>query len=772
MTEKRYNQLLEQCLDLIEEKRLEEALNQLEGLYKIKPTRLYWYVVKALYLWAESQSPGPALEILADKGWHLFPYPGIKELTELYMKLVNSYQDMQDIQRHRLLYLGICEEYTDEEKEWLIEMNSRFIDAKSKFLENPESESAAEYLLGQYFVFHNNVLFFLLLAYMRHKNMPRPVGREWFCDFLNSGFLSENLSPESEVMFVLFEDENSDGIDEDIICYILQQLNKTIYRIKTPIALDVEHEVNPEDTAAVSIDTITVTGKLHTIYPVSIIYNGESIGDNRDYILNHLIHNEWKNQFAVVLTSGTLMDALCCQPVLKKNLERLRSFGTPSLEKQTVFGWAGDYLAYISQIHDMDAERLLSMSPKIPYSIVIPARNSAYTLRYTLMTCLDQRYKGNYEIVLSDNSTPGNTEVYQLFKELNNPKIRYYRTPREYNLSRSFEFAILHAEGEFLLTLGSDDALLPWALETLDELRKTYPDEDIIQWERGFYAWPGFNGGQQNQFVIPRNYQKRDFRAEYRSRQFYFNAIFSNSDQMYNLPNLYLNSGCRREYLKTILEKSGRLFDGICQDLYMGVVNAAINDKILNIHYPLVIAGMSNGSIGAKANHSHTLKDGETDFLNEMKRMVNVGGHCTSVYERLMPEVMTDKSSLYNSILRMIARGITAESDLERFNFQKWFLDVFNQMDIRDPLYDKKIHYFRYTASLHGKEFLSWFDENIYHRALIQRLVDEEKLTQIHGKKCYKEGTNPVGGQTLDAAKYHVKNIYDATKLFEKLTQL
>ena len=48
MTEKRYNQLLEQCLDLIEEKRLEEALNQLEDLYKINPTSLYWYVVKAL----------------------------------------------------------------------------------------------------------------------------------------------------------------------------------------------------------------------------------------------------------------------------------------------------------------------------------------------------------------------------------------------------------------------------------------------------------------------------------------------------------------------------------------------------------------------------------------------------------------------------------------------------------------------------------------------------------------------------------------------------
>ena len=131
-----------------------------------------------MYLWAESHSPGPALEILADKGWNLFPYPGIKELTELYMKLVNSYQDIQDMQRHRLLYLEICEEYTDEEKEWLIEMNRHFIDAKSNFLENPESEAAAECLLGQYFVFHNNVLFFLLLAYMRHRNMPLPVGKE------------------------------------------------------------------------------------------------------------------------------------------------------------------------------------------------------------------------------------------------------------------------------------------------------------------------------------------------------------------------------------------------------------------------------------------------------------------------------------------------------------------------------------------------------------------------------------------------------------------
>ena len=120
----------------------------------------------------------------------------------------------------------------------------------------------------------------------------------------------------------------------------------------------------------------------------------------------------------------------------------------------------------------------------------------------------------------------------------------------------------------------------------------------------------------------------------------------------------------------------------------------------------------------------------------------------------------------------MIARGVIAESDLEHIDFQKWFVDVYNQMDIRDPLFDKKIHYFRYTASLHGEEFLKWFDDTIYYNALQPRFIDEEKLAALHEKKCYTEGVNQFGGQTLDASKYNVQNVYDAAKLFEKLSDL
>lgn len=749
-----------------------ETERLLERLYTVKPVRLSWYTAKAKNVWKNSRSWKAVFPILANKGWYLFPYPGIQELAELYMDLVSSYRDITDMQRNKLMYLNICADRTKEDEDWAAQIHNRFQQKKLDFINHPESTEIAGQLLDYYFIFNDKILFCLLISYMQNKGMAFPVRRKWFLDFPNKGYLTENLETNAEVPFIVVEDEVSDGLDEKIISFILKELSKKLYYIKAPMVFEVDHVIDIEDTVAASMDTMEISEGIYTIYPAAVIYKEEDLGDNREYLLNHIIQNDLKRQTAVILARGTLMDNLCRQPILKKNLERLYGFVSPPLESQTVFGWAGNYLDYISQVHDTDAAKFLANPAECSYSIIVPARNSASTLRYTLMSCLNQRYQGDYEIVLSDNSTPGNTEVYQLYKELNDPRIKYYRTPREYNLSRSFEFAFLHARGEFLLSLGSDDALLPWTLEALNELRKSYPDEDVIQWERGFYAWPGFNGGQQHQFVIPRNYKKGSFGSEYLNRQFYFGSIFSNSDQMYLLPNLYLNSGCRRDYLKTILGKTGRLFDGICQDIYMGVVNAAINDKILNIRYPLTIAGMSGGSMGAKANMIYELKEEEAAFLNDLKKTANIGAYSASPYERLMPEVTTDKSSLYNCILRMIARGVIAESDLEYFDFRGWFLDVFRQMDIRDPLFDKKVHYFRYTASLHGEEFLKWFDETIYQKAFIPREIDEDKLAGIRQKKCYKEGTDSYGGQTLDASKYGVYNVYEASLLFEKISGL
>ena len=77
-----------------------------------------------------------------------------------------------------------------------------------------------------------------------------------------------------------------------------------------------------------------------------------------------------------------------------------------------------------------------------------------------------------------------------------------------------------------------------------------------------------------------------------------------------------------------------------------------------------------------------------------------------------------------------------------------------------------------YAASLHGKEFLDWFEKNVFKPMLKPVLVDEERLKKIEEKKIYTNSRNAEGGVILDAAEYGVKNVYDAIKLFEKLTGL
>ena len=60
------------------------------------------------------------------------------------------------------------------------------------------------------------------------------------------------------------------------------------------------------------------------------------------------------------------------------------------------------------------------------FSVVIPTRERAETLRYCLRTCLDQEFD-DYEVIVSDNhSSPATRAVVD---EAGSAKVRYFRTP-------------------------------------------------------------------------------------------------------------------------------------------------------------------------------------------------------------------------------------------------------------------------------------------------------------------------------------------------------
>ena len=78
-----------------------------------------------------------------------------------------------------------------------------------------------------------------------------------------------------------------------------------------------------------------------------------------------------------------------------------------------------------------------------------------------------------------------------------------------------------------------------------------------------------------------------------------------------------------------------------------------------------------------------------------------------------------------------VASGELTHLCEEAFDWKRLFQQMARELDVRDVVYDRKIHQMQYAASMHGEEFLAWFNEAVYEPALTPRLVDEEKIQKM-----------------------------------------
>ena len=493
----------------------------------------------------------------------------------------------------------------------------------------------------------------------------------------------------------------------------------------------------------------------------------ESDDIERNQLIKKAVNELKMEGFPVyILADSYILDSAICSGDTELNIEKMCNEGMSYQAYNFSMGMVMGYVDYLSKLFCTDCKQLLEITPSVRFSIVIPARNSSETLRYTLKTCLEQDFDGEYEIIISDNSTGSNAAVYELCQELNDPRIVYIKTPRNLALSKSFEYAYIHTRGEYVFAIGSDDGMLPWALSELDLIVKRHSAKDVIQWERGFYAWPGFNGGQQNELKIPREYKKNNYNEYYKSGLDYIAQVMVKPAEMYGLPMLYINSCFKRSYMKKLLEKTGRLWDGVCQDLYMGVITAAINEKIMYVEFPLTIAGMSSASIGANANKGIYSNKEFEKLMQQRHSDDNIGGYCRSPYEMYIPSTGTDTYSLFSCIMRAVSLGLIPEIYLEQvIPWKEWYIQLAAELDVKDILFDAKIHEMRYCASLLGEEFLEWFDKGIYEYKTRPKVIENNTKSDKQ-KRSYQVGKDKTGQRIYDASEYGVTNVYEAVQLF------
>jgi glycosyltransferase involved in cell wall biosynthesis len=137
-------------------------------------------------------------------------------------------------------------------------------------------------------------------------------------------------------------------------------------------------------------------------------------------------------------------------------------------------------------------------------SIIIPFFNSQKFLPETLESVFSQTYT-NWELLLVDGgSTDGSEQIAVQAADKNPAKVRYLYHPGHENqgVPKTRNLGYMHARGELIALLDSDDLWLPQKLEKQVSILDKYPNADALYGETLYwYSWTGKPEDKKRDFI-------------------------------------------------------------------------------------------------------------------------------------------------------------------------------------------------------------------------------------------------------------------------------
>ena len=762
MTEEIYYRQLDALSRNIKHGKINKVLEKLDELYEWKPVRLRWFLVRAEALSAMGQWEESHV-MLRNRYDFTYEDPEAVSYLNWYKKWRKAENDSSGEELCSFLQ-DLIKDQGAEDSSLLQQANLKLQEAEVKWFEAPLQEGPCERLLEIYYTQSRFTEYIILEQFMKQNEIKYKEKYIFFENFLrNNWYLKEHVISQDPGFFHIVVDSEEQVTTAYVMAYILQTFGHQVYLFTEPVVYELDQEVSIEETVDITLENEEDMDGIHLLRSVKII-SPQGERNNLSHVLSRL-NKRYPDKTMTLISTSNRLDQLFTDPALNKCSNLVGGRAAYTHGNYFSFGYIGDYLDHLKELFHIDIRQEIEKKPSCRFSIVLPVRNSVETFKYTLQTCLNQRFQ-DYEIVVSDNSEEDRHEVSDLIKSLDNPKIKYYKTPCSCTLAKSFEFAYLKSNGEFLLSLGADDAILPWGLETLDKLLNGFPEEELFCWDRGFYIWPNYsNPCQLGQFNIPRNYKKDELNAERWSSIDSLNRVLESPGSIYVEPLLYINSGFRRSFLKTFLKNTGGLWAGDAQDVYTGIAALCIKESVIHLYYPITIAGMSGSSIGAfysPGNQGSKVKglyDGYYDSCI-------IYPHMEKEHWAFMPG--NEFSTVLREMLRAGSKGILPDEVKDKLKLSY----IIEQTALKE--FKQSIFYEHNVLTLkHISKGLPPEERLRLEKDLFSCYLKPEILVMpSEDTLIYKQGFNNGGGLVLDSRKFNVENVAEAVTLFENITNL
>ncbi|WP_193221949.1 glycosyltransferase family 2 protein [Amylibacter sp. SFDW26] len=242
-------------------------------------------------------------------------------------------------------------------------------------------------------------------------------------------------------------------------------------------------------------------------------------------------------------------------------------------------------------------------------SIIIPTRERADYLSYSLQTALEIE-DDNVEIIVSDNfSTDHTRDVIEKFSD---KRLKYINTGKRVSMRENFNSATLKSTGDYIIFFGDDDGILPKQFKYLRRiLEKHKPDG--VSWVKSTYLWPndeyGAKTGGRIRFYGPRSY---GVPYEYNPQKKHIDNLMQCRLKSLRpaTPNIY--HGCvSRVFLEKNASEKDVLFDSTIPDVNFEYRTIMLGGKFIHSDHAFSINGDSAVSNG-RAHGGYDLNDPRT----------------------------------------------------------------------------------------------------------------------------------------------------------------
>ena len=385
---------------------------------------------------------------------------------------------------------------------------------------------------------------------------------------------------------------------------------------------------------------------------------------------------------------------------------------------------------------------------KPKFSFVIPTRERAYTLKYTLRTCIEQKYE-DFEIVVCDNCSSPATK--QVVDSLGSEKIKYVRSDIPLAMSDNWELALSHAVGEYVIVIGDDDGMLPNALTSLDYfIAKTHAK--AIRWAVASYLWPDVEGGlAKNKIHIPIPNQA----ILIDSHQAIKSVIKGEKDYSY-LPMLYY-SAIHQDFIQDLKNRTGRLFTGASPDIYTAFAVGYVAKTHYLIGKPLTIVGYSGKSNGV----SYLMVKEKTSINQEFRGLNESAGY---FFHPQIPDIPAMSAIVANEFL-YTKQALFPQEDQFVLDRKQLIINCINDLENFNRVENKEWSIFMdiiATSLSDDKELQRWFEQTF-----IQNYEPKGK-PWVFSQEAWRDGLT-THSLFLDGDAFGVSDVYGAAQLCGKL---